>query len=107
MSDQAEDYDSQYSESSSSSESTLHDLLNRPVEIRAQANARQTGAYIFSATENCDGIYELAQNCSWRFCNSSSSTRHYSNYNRQRSLYIGSTCSTEIQISNAKLREIS
>jgi hypothetical protein len=60
MSDQAEDYDSQYSESSSSSESTLHDILNRPVETRAQANARQTGAFIFSATASMNSLKTAA-----------------------------------------------
>jgi hypothetical protein len=60
MSDQAEDYDSQYSESSSSSESTLHDILNRPVETRAQANARQNGAFIFSATASMNSLKTAA-----------------------------------------------
>jgi hypothetical protein len=45
MSDQAEDYDSQYSESSSSSESTLHDLLNRPVgDAGGRARFRDAGS---------------------------------------------------------------
>ena len=56
MSDQAEDYDSQYSDSSSSSESTLHDLLNRPVETRAQANARQNSAFNNNATASMNSL---------------------------------------------------
>jgi hypothetical protein len=60
MSDQAADYDSQYSESSSSSESTLHDILNRPVETRAQANARQTVAFIISATASMNSLKTAA-----------------------------------------------
>jgi hypothetical protein len=60
MSDQAEDYDSQYSESSSSSESTLLDLLNRPVETRAQANARPNSAFIISATASMNSLKTTA-----------------------------------------------
>jgi hypothetical protein len=60
MSDQAEDYDSQYSERSSLSESTLHDILNRLVETRAQANARHNSAYIISATASMKSLKTAA-----------------------------------------------
>jgi hypothetical protein len=56
MSDQAEDYDSQYTESSSASESTLHDILYRPVETRAQANAMQNVVYIIGATASMNSL---------------------------------------------------
>jgi hypothetical protein len=56
MSDHAEDYDSQYSDSSSSSESTLHDLLYRPVETRAQANARPNSAFNNNATASMNSL---------------------------------------------------
>jgi hypothetical protein len=60
MNDQTEDNDSQSSESSSSSESTLHELLNRPVETRAQASARNNNTFIFGATASMNSLKTAA-----------------------------------------------